>query len=156
MPVSAPVYIDIQQFLVCEALLLDYARYEEWSILLDREICYRVRNLSGRETPGAEYTTRNCNSLLWRIGPSNSVGTLFVSRRTVTNIHVSFGESPKVYDVVSQVRVRSISPNGGTNSVWCGERRDRIRGCEHSWKITSREVTIDSIELGSNEPPPFL
>jgi 3-phenylpropionate/cinnamic acid dioxygenase small subunit len=165
MPVSSQVYSEIQQFLIYEALLLDHACLEAWSVLLAPEVTYSVRNCSGEERLGlnaAEFLARNRDSLLLRIGcpvrPTRAAAEnqLPSTRRFVTNVSVSFAHCRNEYDVVSYVRVARIAHGDATNSAWSAERHDRLRATDRAFTISRREVLIDSIEPGVSGPPQFL
>jgi hypothetical protein len=166
IPIPPEAYSHIQQFLIYEALLLDYGCFDRWSALLASNITYSVFNRShsrdDRNLP-AELAVSSREALLARLGisaPAVSAppccGHSIQTRRTVTNVCASFADCKSEFEVVSHVRVASAAPADSAAFIWSGERRDRLRARHGAYLFMRRELLIDCVQPGAPPTTRFI
>ena len=173
---QAPVAVwwEIQQFLHCEADLLDERRYDEWLDLLDENIRYWApiaRNLK-RDRRSAEFTAPGevawfdegivtlrqrvkqlSTGYHWIEEPASRVSHL------LTNIRVlEAGPDPAAPSTV-KVRCRFLvylNRQQGEVSFLVGKRIDTLRRVDDGWRILEREIYLDQSVLNTKALSTFL
>jgi 3-phenylpropionate/cinnamic acid dioxygenase small subunit len=163
-----PVYAEVFDFLVDEALLLDHDRIDEWLELLAEDLLYRlcVRQTVNRAQglgidPLMGYFDDDHATMQRRIQRLHSLSAYAEDppsrvRRFVTNVRLHAAEDADEYAVTSYLlvlRSRWDSPDYEFISV---ERNDLLRRRDASFQIARRIMYPDQSVLGTTNLAIFL
>ncbi|MDC0033410.1 nuclear transport factor 2 family protein [Alphaproteobacteria bacterium] len=155
--VGGSEYIEIQRFLYHEAALLDCRDYSSWLGLLTDDIIYRVTTQLVR--PADEEVERFtiidelADSLTLRVEQlahpklTHAENPATLTRRFLSNFHITHAASPDSYDSVANLMVyrnRTGEPAGG---FLVGVRHDVLRRVDGALRIADRCVNLDETVL---------
>jgi 3-phenylpropionate/cinnamic acid dioxygenase small subunit len=161
LPVDAPTYSEIQQFLHREALLLDNACYSEWCQLLTRQIHYRIHNRSqatGESSlplsgdMGYDLIRQRLAELSAHPNDTRSFGRI---RRIILNVSASCCERRSDFDVTSYLLLTRADETLIDQPVLSAERHDCLRRTTQGFAILRREIIVDAAR-GSDIHPSTL
>ena len=157
-----PEYLEVQDFLIEEARLLDENLMEEWLELLAADIRYTMpvrRTVERREGQGFLETFHfddDLESLQMRVWRFTRMDSAYAenppsrTRRYVTNIRVLRRAISDEFEVTSYellLRNRWDLPTYDFVSV---KRVDILRRNEDSFKLAKREIFVDQVSLGTS------
>jgi 3-phenylpropionate/cinnamic acid dioxygenase small subunit len=151
---------ELTEFLYAEAELLDEGRYEDWLDLLAEDVSYTMPlRLNVAVGDVAERsTTRPGSEVCWFDEGKDVLRKRVAQLRT--GVHWAEEPLSRVSHLVTNVRVVSVSVDGGEVTVSCrfvvhrnrvadetdffvGRRRDTLRRTGDSWRICRRELLLD-------------
>ncbi len=155
---SVPVetQIQIEQFLIHEARLLEDHRLDEWLNLLADDVKYfmPIRETVERSPGDASALLPSSfalydddkSSLALRAGRLRSKSTPAeippaVEQRLITNIQAARTDNPEVYEVRSNFLVHQ-ERRGRHTSMFIGSRDDVLRRVHASFQIARREIHL--------------
>jgi 3-phenylpropionate/cinnamic acid dioxygenase small subunit len=156
LSVTVETQIQIEQFLVGEARLLEQHRLDEWLDLLADDVRYvmpiretveRAPSDSSALLPGSfALYDDDKSSLALRAGRLRSKLTPAemppaLVQRLITNIQASCTDSPDVYEVRSNFLVYQ-ERRGRHTSMFIGSRDDILRRVDASFLIARREIHL--------------
>jgi 3-phenylpropionate/cinnamic acid dioxygenase small subunit len=158
LPIGAPVYSEIQQFVNYEAFLLDHQCFEPWQRLLAQDFTYSVHNVGAAGGSSPENVLRVGNRQLilenlvrlQHVSASARMQNTPQIRRLILNVSVSFAHRRNEFIVVSYVRIVGAASEDRAPFDWNAERWDHLRGTDRSFKIARREILLDESAI---EPP---
>jgi 3-phenylpropionate/cinnamic acid dioxygenase small subunit len=152
---------DVEQFYYREAELLDSRRFYEWLDLFAEETNYSVGSRlnmgSGAvENPPPEpqviYHARDDKHFLILRVKRLDTGFAHVeeppsfTRRLVGNVQIEDeNRNSGTYQVSANILVAQFRDNSST--IFAGRRRDELRKVDGQWRILSRTVVLDYINL---------
>jgi 3-phenylpropionate/cinnamic acid dioxygenase small subunit len=153
VPVSAAIYAEIQQFMMKEALLLDYRRFDQWLRLLSPQMHYRAmafstvdeamcrpnRTISGPHTD-QDYAALRERLLLEDLSGADATQRVGV-RRLITNLTVSAAFRCQ-YECVTYGSISYTSAPGDTGSFTV-VRHDRLLATRRTLRLVERQVIAD-------------
>ena len=145
LPVSSEIGYEIHEFLAWEALLLDSRRYPEWSALLAKDLTYRC--------PGRPDAERSYNMTLWHLRkqPAVAVGAHTHTHRFLSNVIVTYGDSPEEFVVASYILINYSYPEHSDTKAFSVDRRDHLRRAPNTFRIMRREVRMGHISPEARE-----
>jgi 3-phenylpropionate/cinnamic acid dioxygenase small subunit len=154
--------LEIEDFLIEEADILDDFKYEEWLDLLTDDISYWMpirRNVPSREMEGE--LTAEGPELSWYTDDKSTLEKRVSQIRT----HVHWADEPysRISHIISNVRVLGWENENEVKvkcrfvfyrnrhedeeSTFIGKRIDTLRRTEDGWKICRREILLDESVL---------
>jgi 3-phenylpropionate/cinnamic acid dioxygenase small subunit len=146
-------YVAIQRFLFVEARLLDRRDYRQWLLLFTDDVVYRVlaqihRDAEAGPLPysvideGASRLKARVEQILNpKLTHAENPPTL--TRRFVSNVLVSQGETADEYIATSNILVYRTRPDLSEGALYAGERTDTLRRVDGALRIARREVRLD-------------
>jgi len=150
-------YLEIQRFLYHEAALLDNRDYAGWLALLTDDIVYRVTTQLVRPADEAiqRFTIIDeaADSLTMRIQQladpklTHAENPATLTRRFLSNFHITHGASPDNYEAVANLLVYRNRPTETAGGFLVGIRRDGLRRIDGALKIANRCVDLDETIL---------
>jgi 3-phenylpropionate/cinnamic acid dioxygenase small subunit len=156
-PVSADLNLEIQQFLVDEAALLDDRRFADWFALLTEDVSYRVTARVARDTAdGAqeyEIIDEDKELLKLRVDQlgdprlTRAENPPSFYRRFVSNFRIELVEPEDRFSVTTNLLVYKNRPSTDVSELYAGERRDRLHRLEGKLFLESRLVRLDHAVL---------
>ncbi len=156
-PLSADLNMEIQQFMVDEAALLDERRFGDWFALLTDNIAYRVTVQVVRNTEDGpqeyEIVDEDKESLRLRVDQlgdprlTRAENPPSFYRRFVSNFRVSRFEQGDQFSVITNLLVYKSRPSTGLTELYAGERHDRLRRIDDRLYLDSRIVRLDQAVL---------
>jgi 3-phenylpropionate/cinnamic acid dioxygenase small subunit len=169
VPVGAPAYNAVAEFLYEEALQLDDLRMEDWVEGLAEDLVYtapmrQTRHFSDQARSivrSVKHFDETYTSIQGRINRLNS-NTAWAedppsrTRRLVTNILVDATEDPNEFDVTSYVLLTRSRYENSEMQVLSMVRYDRVRKVGDRLKLARREIIIDQSVLGMPNLAVFL
>ena len=154
---SADLNMEIQQFLVDEAALLDERRFGEWFALLAEDITYRITAQLVRNTEDGlkayGIIDEDRESLKLRVDQladprlTRAENPPSLYRRFVSNFRISRIEPGDQFEVITNLLVYKNRPSTGVTVLYAGERRDRLRRIDDRFYLESRVVNLDQAVL---------
>lgn len=168
--VDAALAYEIEQFLYEEAALLDDRRFHEWLDLFTEDAHYwmPIRSTRRRGDEQNEFTKEWENSFFDEDKP------MLAQRVAKFDTGFSWAEDPpsRTRHLVSNVRIRAgAEPTELTvhcnfivyrsrmatdEDLWVGEREDRLRKMDGTWRIAGRKIFLDQTVLKSKNLSSFL
>jgi len=159
--------LEVEDFLVAEAALLDDRRFEEWVALFTGDAEYYVPVRVTRRTPGPDVVEdialydENAVSLRLRV---RRLGTDVawaedppsLTRRFVTNFRSTPGPGTGEVTVLTNLLLFRSRGDLGAHDLIAGERRDVLRRVDGMLRIASRRVVLDQASLGTKNLAVFL
>ena len=169
VPVGAPEYNRIVEFLYDEAALLDQIRLTEWAATLATDLVYNapLRETRGSAHQAATYVRSvqhyhdDYRSVMGRIMRLTGKSALAEdppsrTRRLVTNVLVRKTAKPDEFAVVSYLLVTRSRFNFDEFDLISAERHDILRKDGNSFKLARREILLDQAVLGTPNLAIFL
>jgi 3-phenylpropionate/cinnamic acid dioxygenase small subunit len=162
------VWVEVQQFLIHEAELLDDNRQRDWLGLLTDDVAYEVpvrvtkERAAGKGFSSSAFHMQEDYGMLetrvarleteyaWAEDPPSR------TRRYVTNFRVEQTENPDELVVKSNLLIYRNRHDSPTHQLIAGERHDVLRRTEGGWKIARRTVYLDQSTLGTHNLAIFL
>jgi dibenzofuran dioxygenase beta subunit len=151
---------EVEQFLYCEARLLDESRFEEWLTLIAEDCRYVLPSRENRKTPaegihcGADdlplvdddkaFLAARVERL--RSGFAHAEEPLSRTRRFVTNIEVLGGQPDTGLRVSSNVLIFQ-SRLEKTEKFYVGRRDDELVRLDGMLRLRRRTLTLDHVLL---------
>lgn len=147
-----------EQFLISECSLLDRNLLEEWLTLLDRNISYRMpvrlvtdESLESGFSTESFYYDDDYSSLSSRIErliqeDAWAEHPRTRTRRILSNIQVI--DLGQIQNIVSHIAVFCWRYDATTPVILTAERMDSLCLHDGEWKLSDREVLLDSTVLG--------
>ena len=158
-PLNADLNMEIQQFLVDEAALLDERRFGDWFALLTEDITYRVTAQVVRNTEDGpqeyEIIDEDYETLSLRVDQlgdprlTRAENPPSLYRRFVSNFRVSRIEPSDRFSVITNLLVYKCRPSTGVTELYAGERHDRLRQIDGRLCLESRIVRLDQAVLAA-------
>lgn len=166
--VDGETYLDVADFLVCEAELVDQRRFDEWLELLADDIEYVVpvrQSLGAADgegfDPGIAWLRENRRSIeirvrrlqatfAWSDDPPSR------SRHFVSNIRARRSERMDEVRALSNLWLYRSRGVGTDHEFLSAERRDLLRKVNGSWKLACREAHLDHASVGVQDFSVFL
>jgi 3-phenylpropionate/cinnamic acid dioxygenase small subunit len=161
---------EVEQFLYEEAELLDDRRFHEWLDLFTDDAHYwmPIRSTRSRGDEQNEFTKDWENSyfdedkpmLAQRVakfdtGYSWAEDPPSRTRHLVSNVRVRAGAEPAELTVRCHFNVYR-SRMATDEDLWVGEREDRLRRVDGTWRIAGRKIFLDQTVLKSKNLSSFL
>lgn len=169
VPVGAPVYNRIVEFLYDEAELLDRLKLQEWASHLATDLLYtaplRTTRTTAEQAASVVRTTQHYHddyrSVMGRVLRLSGKSAWAEdppsrTRRLVTNIRVHTLPAESEYAVTSYLLMTRSRFNFDDFDFISGERRDVLRVDGESFKLARREVLLDQAVLGTPNLAVFL
>lgn len=169
VPVGAPDYNQIVEFLYDEAALLDHLKLAQWGGLLAPDLVYTapLRETRGSSHQAATYIRsvqhyhddyrsimgrimRLTGKSAWAEDPPSR------TRRLVTNVMVTSTAAADEFAVVSYLLVMRSRFNFDEYDLISAERHDVLRRDGASFKLARREILLDQAVLGTANLAIFL
>jgi 3-phenylpropionate/cinnamic acid dioxygenase small subunit len=153
---------EIEDFLYCEADLLDERRYDEWLALLAEDVRYWMpmrRNVKVDDLE-REYTREGLDISWFDEGKETLTRRV---RQIQTGIHWAEEPVSRISHMVSNIRVLEANPSWSApaevtvrcrflvyrnrveteTDILVGKREDLLRRVEGEWKIARRKILLD-------------
>lgn len=156
-------HLEISEFLMREAELLDNRQFEEWLGVLAEDMIYevpvRITQGKGRETGRAvegAWFRESRPSLEMRVKRLRTPGLVAEdppsrTRHFVSNLRLANGPGDGEVEVRSNLLVYRSRGDSAHYDLFSGERRDTLRRIDGSWKLTRREILLDQSILGAQD-----
>lgn len=154
---SADLTLEIQQFLVDEAALLDERRFADWFALLTDDITYRVTAQVARNTEDGqqdyEIVDEDKETLRLRVDQlsdprlTRAENPPSFYRRFVSNFRISRTGASDLFAVKTNLLVYKDRPSTGVTELYAAERHDRLQQGDAGFRIQSRLVCLDQSVL---------
>lgn len=169
VPIGAPVYNEILQFLYDEAAVLDQNRFQDWLAMLAKDLVYTAplrvtRNLPDKRSD-VERTVQHFDddygsiyARILRLGTKSAWAEdpRSRTRRLVANLQVHETAEPDEFAAVSYLLMtRSRFEDMDFRFMSC-ERRDIIRRVDGGYNLVRREILLDQSVLGMPNLAIFL
>jgi 3-phenylpropionate/cinnamic acid dioxygenase small subunit len=166
--VDERTYLEVTEFLLDEAELLDNRQFEEWLAFLTEDMHY---SMPVRETrskgdgpgfvPETAWFSDTKNSLKTRIRRLNAKYPVAEdppsrTRHFVSNIRAKPGQAGAEVEVKSNLLLYRSRGNSAHYDLFSAERKDILRRVNGSWKLANRTVLLDQTILGSQDISVFL
>jgi len=156
--VSGDLQRDVEQFYYREAELLDARRLYEWLDLFTDDCNYsvgsRLQSASGAVENPAEarviYHARDDKQFLVLRVKRLDTGFAHVeeppsfTRRIVGNVQI---ENEKDSKCVASANIMVVQFRESTATIYAGRRSDELRKIDGAWRILSRNVILDYVNL---------
>jgi 3-phenylpropionate/cinnamic acid dioxygenase small subunit len=162
----------LEQFYYREARLLDARQYQQWLVLIDPDIQYRLparvnvqvdnrhrgeehmisveRELEGAESMGCPIREETYLHLMLRVERAFKINSWSENppartRRIVGNIEL-MAHSGDRYSVLSNFHLYYARP-GSAAVVYAGQRRDELVATDGDYRLRQREVVLDYADI---------
>ncbi|WP_102346438.1 aromatic-ring-hydroxylating dioxygenase subunit beta [Bacillus sp. Marseille-P3661] len=154
--------MELEEFLLYEAELLDDHLYNQWLDLFTEDCKYEMpMNLTKIKGDGKELSDRyklldeTYETLKIRI---ERLGTDFAwaedppsrTRHYVTNVRVKPGDKENEFKVRCNLLVYRNRGDYSTYDLFSADRNDIIRNVDGSWKIAYRQIVLDQRSVNSH------
>ena len=170
VPIGAPAYNEVLQFLYTEARLLDEIRLKEWAATLTEDLRYTAPLRETRPTAqqaasvvrSTQHFDDDWRSIMGRVMRLTGTKSAWAedppsrTRRLVTNVWVSQGDQPDELLVRSYLLVTRSRFNFDELDLISGERFDVLRRVGGVLKLARREIVLDQAVLGTPNLAIFL
>lgn len=160
---EALLQYEIEQFLYCEAALIDERRFEEWLELLADDLEYWMPVRSTRAAGDEANEFSKLGEVAFFDDDKESMAQRVAKLRT----GFAWSEDPpsRTRHLVDNIRILekrsetdlTITCNfiiyrsrlARDEDLWIGRREDALRKDDGAWKIVKRHVFLDQVSLGS-------
>jgi 3-phenylpropionate/cinnamic acid dioxygenase small subunit len=169
VPVGAPAYNRIVEFLYDEAELLDRLKLQEWAANLATDLVYtaplRTTRTTAEQAASVVRTTQHFHddyrSVMGRVMRLSGKSAWAEdppsrTRRLVTNVRVQTLPAEGEYAVTSYLLMTRSRFNFDEFDFISGERHDVLRVAGESFKLARREILLDQAVLGTPNLAVFL
>jgi 3-phenylpropionate/cinnamic acid dioxygenase small subunit len=166
--VAEELRVQIRDFLLLEAELLDDGRFREWLELLAPEVDYHmpVRTTRDRRSgtgfaPDAFHFAENRHRLELRVARLES-GSAWAeeppsrTRHFVSNVRVRAGASPDEVEARSNLLFYRTRGDSRNYDLLSAERHDRLQRVSGAWKLTKRNILLDQTTVSTHNLSIFL
>jgi len=166
--VDVALWLEVQQFLVHEAELLDDYRERDWLALLTEDVEYAIpvrvtkERAAGKGFSAHAFHMQEDFGMLetrierleteyaWAEDPPSR------TRRCVSNVRLDGGESADELLVKSNLLLYRNRGDAPTHQLICCERHDVLRRVDGALRLARRDVYLDQATLGTHNLAIFL